>query len=219
MTFIEVLCEGSSDVPAIGEILRRRFELSAETHFRIHAHRGKGKLPKNVKKRPLAKHDGLLDLLPAKLRAYGRAESEQYKILVVVLVDADDDDCRELKRSLREMYAALEHKPQDVLFRIAVEETESWFLADPKAVRAAFPGADVAALRRIAPDTVCGAWERLARALGEDPHQCSGADKARWAGAIAQHLELTAPKSPSLRALVDGLEQRLRRPMTVGPSQ
>ena len=211
MRFIEVLCEGSSDVPAVREILCRHFGLRPGEHFRVHPHAGKGKLPRNPMARPDSRRRGLLDQLPAKLRGYGKSENEGYAILVVVLVDADDDDCHALKRSLLKLYEDLPRKPAQVLFRIAVEETESWFLADPKAVRAAFHGVDVAALHRLTPDGICGAWESLARTLGMDPAECSGADKVRWAEAIAPHLDLTAPKSPSLRAFVDGLEGRLRQ--------
>ena len=36
MIFLEVLTEGSSDVPAVKEILTRRFNLKENEHFRIH---------------------------------------------------------------------------------------------------------------------------------------------------------------------------------------
>jgi hypothetical protein len=207
--FIEVLCEGGADVPAVCDILCRRFDLRRDEHFRVHPHHGKGKLPPNPMARPEPRRRGLLDQLPAKLRGYGRAESADYAILVVVLVDADDDDCRELKSSLLKMYASLPHKPQRVLFRVAVEETESWLIADAAAVRAAFPHANLAALRRIQPDAVCGAWEALAGALGMNAGQCTGQDKMHWAEAITPHLDLKRPRSPSLRAFVTGLEALL----------
>lgn len=87
-------------------------------------------------------------------------------IAVVVLVDADDDECRVLKQKLLNMYGALPTKPARCPFRIAVEETESWFLAQPDAVRAAYSTADRSVLQGIEPDAVCGAWERLAECLG-----------------------------------------------------
>ena len=68
MTFFEILLEGSSDVPIVKEILTRRFNLKEDIDFRIHPHKGKGRLPQN----PLAKADlsqrGLLDQLSAGLR-------------------------------------------------------------------------------------------------------------------------------------------------------
>jgi hypothetical protein len=92
-----------------------------------------------------------------------------------------------------------------VLFRIAVEEMESWFIADLNAIANAYPGAQVTHLYGIAPDAVVGAWEELAKALGLNPDKCSGADKEEWAKSISPHLNLDAPNSPSLQCLISGL--------------
>jgi hypothetical protein len=43
---------GQTDKPAVREILQRRFNLKEDLHFRIHPHRGKGKLPENPLTRP-----------------------------------------------------------------------------------------------------------------------------------------------------------------------
>ena len=83
----------------------------------------------NSLSRPGPRHQGLLDQLPAKLRGYGKSLAGM-DCLVVVLIDADDEDCKDLKTRLLRLYDELESKPPSVLFRIAVEETESWFLAD-----------------------------------------------------------------------------------------
>lgn len=210
MRFIEVLVEGSSDVPATREILKRQLGLEEDREFRIHPHRGKGKLPVNPLKRPEPGHDFLLTQLPLKLRNYGRMASSTFSPAVVVLVDADRQDCKTLKNSLLDMLRELDYKPRHVLFRIAVEETESWFLAQPEAVRAAYSRANLSALRGIAPDAVCGAWQRLAEALGLNPKDCDGQDKHEWATAIAPHLDLEDPPSPSLRAFIDGMARLLK---------
>jgi hypothetical protein len=47
MTYFEVLVEGGSDVPALREILTRKFALEEGRDFRIHPHKGRGKLPVN----------------------------------------------------------------------------------------------------------------------------------------------------------------------------
>lgn len=210
MRFIEVLCEGSSDVPAIKEVLTRRFNLVEGEHFRIHPHRGKGKLPRVADrlKAPARGDDTLLTQLPIKLKNMGRQTHGGFEVAVVVVVDADDDDCRQLKRSLLDLYDALPTKPPKVVFRIAVEETESWFIADTKAVRAAYARADVAILNSHPPDAICGAWERLAECLGEDPADCRGR-KAEWATVISPHLDLERPKSPSFAALICGIDRIL----------
>jgi len=209
MTLLEVLCEGESDVPVLREVLTRRFKLEEGTHFRIHAHKGKGKLPPpdRLLTRPDPRQNQLLTQLPVKLKNIGKQSSGTFKVAVLVLVDADDDDCVQLKKSLIAAYAALPTKPAICLFRIAVEETESWFLADPAAVKAAFSVADKATIQKIEADSVCGAWERLAESLGIEPTTCTGRDKTEWAGRIAPHLDLLAPKSPSLKALVTGISR------------
>ena len=200
----EVLTEGESDVPVVREVLSRRFGLQEGGDFRIHPHRGKGRLPDNVMARPDPKNRTLLHQLPAKLRGYAHLGSAY---CVLVLVDADNDDCRELKRSLLAAYHSLDHKPPVVLFRIAVEETESWLIADVDAVKAAYPRADRRKLGRVTPDAVIGAWEKLADALGSRRAQHSGADKTEWARNIAPHLNLNQPRSPSLAALVSGVSK------------
>ena len=70
MTWFEILVEGGSDVPALREILTRKFALEENTHFRIHPHKGRGKLPANPLARPDLRHQALLDQLPAKLRGF-----------------------------------------------------------------------------------------------------------------------------------------------------
>jgi hypothetical protein len=121
-------------------------------------------------------------------------------------VDADRDDCKALKRELVSMWTNLNPRPPRVLFRIAIEEVESWFIADPGAVAAAYPAANTTHLSTIPPDSVIGAWEELAKALGLNPNNCSGADKEDWAKMISPKLELNNPKSPSLAAFIGGVE-------------
>lgn len=202
MIFLEVLVEGSSDVPTVKEILQRKFGLIEDEAFRVHAHRGKGSLP-NHPNLPLDRtKQGLLDQLPAKLRGYSGLPAG---FCLIVLVDADNDDCRDLKQRLVGLYQSLPRKPRCVLFRIAVEETESWFLADPDAIRSAYPRARLNKLPDGAPDRIVGAWEKLADVLGRRPQSCDGSDKKEWATNIAPFIDLENPKSPSLRAFVDGI--------------
>jgi hypothetical protein len=207
MIFLEVLLEGEADVPAVRNILERRFNLSENQHFRIHPHRGKGRLPANPLSRPAPEHRGLLDQLPAKLRGYAHLP-EGY--CVVVLVDADRTDCQILKQALVNLCNSLPHRPACVLFRIAVEETESWFLADANAIHTAYGRAKLNKLPHHN-DVVIGAWEKLAEVLGRRPEDCYGADKYEWATNISPHLDLVNPHSPSLRAFVNGIDALVQR--------
>ena len=206
MTFFEVLVEGASDVPAVREVLMRRFGLVENEHFRIHPHQGKGELPANPLALPEKNQRQLLHQLPAKLRAYGKSLDSNYVVLVVV--DADDDPCVELLADLNRMLTVLPVRPARVLFRLAIEETESWFLADTAAIQKAFPKAKVAPLRKIEPDDILGAWQHLAKSIGSTGS--SGTDKRRWAEKICPHLNLDNPNSPSLGKLISGVARELQ---------
>lgn len=206
MTYFEVLVEGGSDVPAIREILTRKFGLNEENGFRIHPHKGRGNLPKDPLATPDPKHQALLDQLPAKLRGFSYLGDD---VCVVVVVDVDNTPCDELEADLANMLTRLPRRPKRVLFSLAVEETESWFIADDAAVLKAFPKAKVQKLRSVRPDAIVGAWEMLADALGTKRIEVTGADKYVWAEAIAPHLDLEDPPSPSLKKLIEGIGQHL----------
>ncbi|CAN7543654.1 DUF4276 family protein [Trinickia sp. LjRoot230] len=203
MSYFEVLVEGGSDVPTLREIMIRKFNLEENTHFRIHPHKGRGKLPANLLAQPNPKHQALLEQLPAKLRGFGRYLGDDACVLVVL--DADETPSDELLADLQAMLEQLPTRPRRVLFRLAIEETESWFIADENAIVAAFPRAKVQKLRSIEPDAVVGAWEALADALKVNKNAVTGAEKHAWAAAIAPHLDLDNPRSPSLQKLLDGV--------------
>lgn len=207
MKFLEVLVEGSSDQPTVRVILKNRFGLTEKQDFRIHPHQGKGRLPKHPHRKPDPRQRGLLDLLPATLKGYASFSSDR---CVVVLVDADDTPCKTLKDELVELHRKLKFRPSCALFRIAVEEIESWFIADANAIRQAYPKARLSLLNEYELDSVIGASELLARVLGRRPEDCSSADKHEWATKIAPHLDLDDPKSPSLRAFLKGINKLLR---------
>lgn len=202
MSWIEVLVEGSSDVPAIREVLTRKFSLTEGQHFRIHPHKGRGNFPGKILSQPLLRNESLLYQLPAKLRGFSTWFTKEHWVLVVV--DADETPCGELLQNLEELLIKLV-KPPRVLFRIAVEETESWFIADTAAVKKAYPNANIALIKRIQPDAVCGAWEKLAESI-----QAKGKDKTAWAEKISPHLNLENPSSPSFKKLLDGIQKELK---------
>ena len=202
MSWIEVLVEGSSDVPVLREVLTRRFMLAEDVHFRVHAHQGRGNLPSDVLRVQGLKNRGLLNQLPAKLQAFGKSFTRQQWVLVVV--DADRTSPHKLLIDLKNMLAKIP-KPPRTLFCIAVEETESWFIADTNAVKKAYPKSKIAAIKKISPDAICGAWEKLAEAI-----QATGKDKVAWAEKISPHLDLDDPRSPSFLALLQGIDNELK---------
>lgn len=207
MTRFEVLVEGVSDVPAVREVLTRQFGLVEGQDFRIHPHRGRGKLPLNPLAMPDPRQPTLLHQLPAKLQGYSHWGPD---VCVLVVIDADDTPCSELLAELRAMLLQLPKRPQRVLFRLAVEETESWFIADLQAVRSAFPNAKLQRIRDIAPDSIVGAWERLAEAVGTPAQRGSPVDKVGWARRIAPYLDLQNPPSPSLAKFIEGVAREIK---------
>ena len=198
-----ILVEGTSDDPTITEILTRRFGLSRGGQFQVHPHGGKGKLPQNPNAKPDPKDRTLFGQLPAKLRAFAVKGAD---VCVVVLVDQDDDDCVQLLIDLQKMLAKLKTRPVNVLFRIAMEEIEAWFLADQQAVAAAYANATFQNIPGGDPDLIDDPSDILAGCLGV-PLPCTGQMKAEWANKIAPHLDLDQPTSPSLAKFIEGVSR------------
>lgn len=203
MIWLEVLVEGISDVPTIKEILQRKFRLVDGRDFRIYPHCGKGSLPNDPLSASDPKRLGLLDQLPAKLRVYGK--QIPHSVVVLVVVDVDDTPWCKLLNDLNSMLAALPEKPP-VLFRLAIEEVESWFISDVNALRSAYPKRlKKAVVNGIEPDAIIGAWETLARALQFDESSAGPGVKLEWAERISPHLNLDLPRSPSLIKFIEGV--------------
>jgi hypothetical protein len=198
---LHVLVEGDSEEALLRGWLPRF--LPHGHSFVVIRHRGKGKLSRDPLKVPDIRREGLLDQLPAKLRAYGKG-LDPATDRVLVLVDADDDPCTDLKRRLLEALASCDPRPA-VLFRLAIEETEAFYLGDPAAIRKAFPQAKMQRMKLYAQDSVCGTWELFQRVV-DDPVE----DKVEWAERMASHLGTdwqgkNANRSPSFRQLCQGL--------------
>jgi hypothetical protein len=197
---LHVLVEGESEEALLNGWLPRFLPSHL---FKIYKHRGKGRLPRDPARDLSIRREGLLDQLPAKLRAYGRSLDPATDRLLV-LVDADDDPCSELKQRLLETLEGCDPPPV-VLFRLAIEETEAFYLGDPQAIRRAFPQAKLQRLRSYVQDSVCGTWELFQAVIG-DPV----VDKKDWAERMAPQLGTAwqgndANRSPSFRQLCRGL--------------
>lgn len=203
-----MLVEGSSEKAFLDRWLPRFLPQHA---FTIIQHRGKGRLPAQPDTHPDVRREGLLDQLPAKLRAYGRVlDSSTDRVLV--LVDLDDDSCLDLKRRLLDVLEACDPKPL-VLFRIAIEETEAFYLGDTDAIRRAFSQAKLRRMRDYVQDSVCGTWELFQRVI-DSPIE----DKPAWGERMGSHLGTNwkggrANRSPSFRQFCRGLLQLAGEPI------
>lgn len=198
---IHVLVEGPSERAFIARWVGR---LLKNVTVRVHPHQGKGHLPRNLAKTPDPKHRGLLDQLPAKLRAFAKSLSGDDSVLV--LVDADDDNPEQLRLQLEHVTSATDNLRARVA--IAIEETEAFYLADLRAVKAAFPGANMKMARTYEPDSICGTCELFGRVIGD-----GGNNKVHWAEQMGPRVTTSAAssRSPSFKRLIATL-RALSRP-------
>ncbi len=198
---VAFLLEGYSDTPIVREIMKQRFHKQESIDFSLHHHRGKGTLPINPRAPCNSRELRLLGRLPATLR--GMAKERK---LVIVLVDLDRGNKLTELNAFKEMIELMQGQPlpPTVLFCFAIEEIESWFIADFRAVGKAYEkGVDLRILRKIGPDEICDAAEKLGEALGhKNPQLITGALKAEWASKISRHLNFQKPVSPSLRRFI-----------------
>lgn len=196
---IEFLVEESSAEAALRNIVPQI--LGGSATYDIHPHQGKR---------------DLLSKLPQRLRAYRKWMPDDWRI--VVLVDADDEDCKALKAQLEEAAreagfitksAASSSRGFQVLNRVVMKELEAWFLGDVEAIRAAYPDVPQTLARKAPyrdPDAVAGgAWEALERVLQKAGYHRGGLDKIAAAREISEHMRPERNRSNSFRAFCEGL--------------
>jgi hypothetical protein len=207
----EILVEGQSERTALEPLLTKILGAYKNPHtWRIHKHRGIGRLPIEPAARPNPKDPTLLHNLPSRLRAYGNSLQDDQ--VVIVLVDLDDRvDCKAFKQqmaSLLELCAS----PPKCKFRIAIEELEAWYFGDRAALKTAYPNAEDHILDAYIQDAQCGTWEKLADAIypgGSHALKKLGVQhleqKRLWARDIAPLMDINNNQSPSFRCFRDAL--------------
>lgn len=178
---MHILVEGPSEKAFLEEWLPRF--LPPKHSFKIIPHRGKGKIPGDPSQKPDPKRQGLLDQLPAKLRAYGK-ELRSDTDRVLVLVDLDRDDCMALKSRMVDILKYC-NPPPVVLFRIAIEETQAFYLGDKSAIRTTFPKCKLSKMDLYTQDSICGTLELFRDVIGE-----TSEDKVQWARLIGPNLTI-----------------------------
>ena len=159
----------------------------------------------------------LLGKLPSRLRGYASYPVE-IRPRVVVLVDRDNDDCRELRQRLDDMArtAGLSCTGPDraVLNRVACEELEAWFLGDFAAISSAYPRVPASAARRRAyrdPDAITGGTaESLERLLQSHGYHRAGLPKTEVAVEIADFMNVEQNLSRSFQVFRDGLRELVK---------
>ncbi len=225
---IEALVEDRSGGMIIAGLLEKilaSFEHAGSTaswSLAIRPHRGGGSLPKDLHKKPERYASNLLGLLPAKLRAYNTLDTGSGADLILIILDSDQNDSRQLFNSIR--FAARQIAPhKSVIIGLAVEELEAWLLGDRDAIVAAYPEANLKILDAYEQDSICGTWEVLARtvmgdkaeSLIETGYPAVGMYKAEWAAKISPHLEPERNLSPSFKRFNKALTFVLTNPESI----
>lgn len=215
---IDVLCEDKSSVPVLSRLISELTEAypGLVDQVRLYPHRGKGKLPEDIKAPAKDQASAILDLLPAKIRAYDRVY-RRTEILLVIVFDADDQDAGLAYQAVEGVIRS-EADNKYFVIGIPVEETEAWLLGDRPALLAAYPKADRSLLNLYDQDSVCHTWELLARVILQDRaesliragYPAVGIYKDRWAKEISPFMQVKNNKSPSYQHFV----QRFCRVLT-----
>lgn len=209
---IEVLVEDSSGSKLVEMLLPRVIGAYGEPHtWRVHDYSGIGRIPKKLTAADLSTKKTLLDRLPAILQAHGKTQGID---AVVVVLDSDRRDCKELLAELQALLARCDPAPK-ALFRLAIEEMEAWLLGDRAALLQAYPKAKKDALSRYVQDSVCGTWEALADAIHPGGSAAirkagwplPGQVKHEWVQKIGPHLDIEQNASPSFCKFRDGLRR------------
>lgn len=214
---IEILTEDKSGSVVV-ERLTKQIVKSAgvSADISVRPHRGCGSLPKDWDDMPPKFAGALLDLLPAKCRAYNKVYGGTDTILVVVM-DSDDKDPVELRR---ELYTVCRKYCPDIksVIGISTEEIEAWLLCDPKAILKAYPDSDMEVLKEYIPDSVCGTWEVLCKVtcpktyknIIEIGYPAIGHYKSNWADSISSFMDASINTSPSFINYKNSLESAFK---------
>lgn len=149
----------------------------------------------------------LLRRLPGVLRGYATRLSWE-ALRIVVLVDRDHDDCRELKRKLAGMGTEAGLRQDVIRYRVVVDELEAWFFGDVPALRAAYdrlPAGLANQARYRDSDAMSKASRALEDLLRSHGYHRQGLAKTTAAGDIAPYMDVENNRSQSFRAFRDGL--------------
>ncbi len=213
---LEVLTEDKSGGVVLDNLLKNILTQRKYPHtYAIRPHRGKGYNPDNPFKKPARFASGLLDLLPAKLRAYA-ATNRPEQLLLLIVLDSDAEDPQKIHDEIEQIVLRFGNNLPAVI-GISVEEIESWLLGDPAAIMAAYPKADLTKAGGYRQDSICGTWEILAFVLAGQQaghmirigYPAVGQIKNEWASKIAPHLDPKRNQSPSFQSFYRSLLRNL----------
>jgi len=210
---IEILVEDRSGTKLIESLMPQVIGIYANPHtWRIHPYKGCGQIPKELGTKIDPAKRALLNQLPRLLAGYGKTAAID---AVVVVLDNDNRDCEKFLAELNAIVTNCNPPPKRTLFRLAIEETEAWFLGDLPALLKAYPNAKKEILNSYTQDSVCGTWELLAdaiypggsAAIRKAGWPLPGQVKHEWAEHIAPHMNVESNHSHSFCKFRDGLRR------------
>lgn len=218
---IEILSEDKSGSVVVERSVERICDAEGKkAQICVRPHRGCGSLPKDLNAKPPKFASSLLDLLPAKLRAYNSVYGGKEMILIIAM-DSDNNDPEALRK---ELYEAARIYAPDIrsVVGISTEEIESWMLGDKAAVIDAYPDCDRNVLDSYVQDSVCGTWEVLCRAVCDNAEKlidigypAIGHYKANWAEEISKYMSPQRNVSPSFNTFRMALVTALKNPVPI----
>jgi len=220
---IEVLTEDKSGSVVLERIITKICAQSeVDANISVRPHRGCGSIPKDPDAKPPKFASSLLDLLPAKCRAYEKVYGESNDLILVVVMDSDNHDPDTLRRTI---YDCAQHYAPDIreVVGLCTEEVEAWLLGDRKALLKAYPESDTSVLDKYEQDSICGTWEVLCRAVCPDDcdelidigYPAIGHYKSRWADEVSRYMEPEENVSPSFILFSNALTAALKNPVPI----
>jgi len=165
----------------------------------------------------------LLQDLPSRLAGYARRIPRE-DIRALVVIDRDDDDCKELKAHLEKIaaHATLPTKSSPaadgqfrIVNRIVIEELEAWFFGDVPAICAAYSSVpNTLATKhgfRHSDAITGGTWEKLLLVLQKAGYYTGNKylPKCEVARKVAAYMDPKRNSSPSFRHFATGLMELL----------
>jgi len=196
---IEFLVEEPSAEAALSNLVPKI--LGGDLSFKVHSYQGK---------------PDLLNKLLPRLKGYKAWMPEDWRI--VVLIDADDEDCRVLKNQLdgiAQRTGLITRSRRtfgsyfQVLNRLAIEELEAWFFGDIDSVRSSYPRipSNLGKKEKYRdPDAIRGGtWEALEREFKKAGYFSSGISKILVAREVSLYMEPERNRSRSFQVFRQGL--------------
>lgn len=218
---IEILSEDKSGAVVVQRLAERICENErTDVEVHVHPHRGCGSLPKDMTAKPPKFASSLLDLLPAKLRAYNKVYGGQ-EVILIIAMDSDDNDPQILRQ---EIYSCASKFAPDIrsIVGLSTEEIEAWMLGDKHAIIDAYPDCRRDVLDSYVQDSVCGTWETLCRAVSDNAEElidigypAIGHYKALWAETISRYMLPQKNVSPSFNTFKMALITALKNPVPI----